>query len=189
LGEGWHVQVDDDLYLASRYPIRRGESFGHDILPGKGNAQRYELDTPAGVVSFFNIHITSPRPGLQTVVDHEWSKVPAAVTVNMETRSRESDMISKRAAEIDGPLIVAGDFNLPEDSAIYRRDWSRYTDSHEAAGFGFGYTWHTQRFGALRIDHILCNGYWRCLRSRVGPDVGSDHRPVVADLEWIASVP
>jgi endonuclease/exonuclease/phosphatase (EEP) superfamily protein YafD len=187
--DGWHVQLDGDLCLASRYPIRRGESFGYDILRGKGNAQRYDLDTPAGIVSFFNIHIASPRPGLQAVLDHEWSKVPAAVTANMELRSRESDIISQRAAEIDGPLIVAGDFNLPEDSAIYRRCWSRYTDSHEAAGFGFGYTWHTRRFGSLRIDHILAGSGWRFLHSEVGADVHSDHRPVIADLEWMGSIP
>jgi endonuclease/exonuclease/phosphatase (EEP) superfamily protein YafD len=185
--DGWHVQVDGELCLASRYAIRRGESLGWDVLRGKGRAQRYELETPTGIVAFFNVHLASPRPGLEAVLAHRWRDIPGTVGANTELRKRESEIVSLRAADTGEPLIVAGDFNLPEDSAIYRRYWSQFADSHDSAGWGFGTTWHTRRFGALRIDHILTNDAWRCRKSEVGPDVGSDHRPVIAELERVGT--
>ena len=63
--------------------------------------------------------------------------------------------------------------------------WDDYTNAFSKAGFGFGETrWTTMRgitFG-VRIDHILTNEHWRPQRCWVGPDVGSDHLPVIADL-------
>ena len=37
---------------------------------------------------------------------------------------------------------------------------------------------------AVRIDHILAGPGWRCGRCWVGPDVGSPHRPLLADLVY-----
>jgi endonuclease/exonuclease/phosphatase (EEP) superfamily protein YafD len=34
----------------------------------------------------------------------------------------------------------------------------------------------------VRIDHILAGHGWRCRRCWVGPNIGSAHRPVIADL-------
>jgi vancomycin resistance protein VanJ len=36
----------------------------------------------------------------------------------------------------------------------------------------------------VRIDHVLAGPGWHCDRCRVGPHVGSPHRPVLADLIW-----
>ena len=47
--------------------------------------------------------------------------------------------------------ILAGDFNLPVDSAIYREYWSGYRDAFSDAGWGFGYTeWPRVRRPACR---------------------------------------
>ena len=90
-----------------------------------------------------------------------------------------------RAKAAGKPLIVVGDFNTPPDSAIYRSFWSEYGNAFTRAGIGFGYTeWPEVRkvpFG-IRIDHVLMTPTWRPRRCWVGPDVGSDHLPVIADL-------
>jgi vancomycin resistance protein VanJ len=82
-------------------------------------------------------------------------------------------------------VVVAGDFNMPTDSAIYRECWSNLSNAFSKSGFGFGYTeWPTVggwRFG-IRIDHILTGPRWRPQRCWVGPDVGSDHLPLLADV-------
>ena len=36
--------------------------------------------------------------------------------------------------------------------------------------------------GKVRIDHVLVSPDWHVRSFRIGPDVGSDHFPVVADL-------
>jgi endonuclease/exonuclease/phosphatase (EEP) superfamily protein YafD len=40
----------------------------------------------------------------------------------------------------------------------------------------------------VRIDHILAGPGWQAERCWVGPDVGSPHRPVIADLIWTGPV-
>ena len=77
--------------------------------------------------------------------------------------------------------IVAGDFNLPLESAIYRRDWATLQNAFSAAGFGLGHTKRSRWFG-IRIDHVLAGSKSRIERCWIGPDVGSDHRPLVAEL-------
>jgi vancomycin resistance protein VanJ len=182
--EGWHVQSGTELCLATRFSIRQSEDFGYSVLQGKGFATRYELETPWGELHYFNVHLASPRPGLDAFIHQKW-RAADTIEANTELRRRESELIRERVDQASGAVLMSGDFNLPSDSAIYRRYWSDLTDSHEAAGWGFGYTWHTRRFGHLRIDHILAGPGWRVRHSEVGPDVNSDHRPVVADVEWV----
>ena len=50
-------------------------------------------------------------------------------------------------------------------------------------GLGFGATKRTRWFG-VRIDHVLAGPGWTTERAWIGPDLGSDHLPMVADLRW-----
>ena len=86
-------------------------------------------------------------------------------------------------AQAPQPFLVAGDFNLPSDSAIYRRDWASLPSAFETAGNGFGTSKRTGWFG-VRIDHILLGPGWTCDRAFIGPHLNGDHRPLVADLTW-----
>ena len=82
-------------------------------------------------------------------------------------------------------MIVAGDFNMPSDSRIYRACWAKYRNAFSDQGFGYGYTKWTplrgSRYG-LRIDHVLTSDHWHVQRAWIGPDVGSDHLPILADV-------
>ena len=89
------------------------------------------------------------------------------------------------AGNLRGPLVVAGDFNLPPESRVFRRHWGDLTDAFGAAGFGFGSSKHTSWHG-VRIDHILYNRSWTCEWCGVGPALGSDHSPVIAHLKRAA---
>ena len=178
----WFVRTDNPLGLASRYPIRGAEALGYHELGGKGSVVRYELETPGGTLHFFNVHLASAREGLEAVLQTRWRGIPA-VRANTALRWHESEVVSRWAGEVDGPVLLAGDFNMPTVSAIYRRHWGHYANAFSAAGLGTGYTKFTPRSG-IRIDHVLAGPGWRCRRCWVGPDVGSDHRPVLADLEW-----
>jgi len=42
------------------------------------------------------------------------------------------------------------------------------------------------RWHAVRIDHILSSPEFRVRKAAVGPESGSDHRPVFAELELIS---
>ncbi len=178
---GWHVRHDGELCLASRWPILDAEVLGYDHVGGKGTAARYHLQADDGPLCVFNVHLASARPALEAFMERKW-RARSAVEANTALRWEESRLVSAEAGRESGRVVVAGDFNLPEESAVYEECWSRWLDAHATAGCGFGYSWYTSRLGALRIDHVLTGAGGGCRRCWVGPDVGSDHRPVVADL-------
>ena len=81
------------------------------------------------------------------------------------------------------PAIVAGDFNTPAESAIFRQYWSDLDDAFAEAGLGYGGT-RVLRWFRVRIDHVLTTGALRAVRAEVGADLGSDHLPLIADFIW-----
>lgn len=88
--------------------------------------------------------------------------------------------LSRRATAM--PTIVAGDFNATP--------WSRALLDPRAANLsratGLAPTWptHWKVVPGIPIDHVLASGHWRRGASQVGPELGSDHLPVRADLYW-----
>jgi endonuclease/exonuclease/phosphatase (EEP) superfamily protein YafD len=110
------------------------------------------------------------------------------VRLNRVERRQEARAVSRWANAGNHPLLVAGDFNLPVESTIYQQSWSGFLNAFSEAGMGLGYTFVT-RWSGVRIDHILAGSGWRCRHCWVGPNLGSPHRPVIADLEWVGSLP
>ena len=62
-----------------------------------------------------------------------------------------------------------------------------YTDAFSEAGRGWGYTFIGAKT-TVRIDHVLISKGWHRAACRVGPNVGSPHRPVIADLVWTGEI-
>src|SRR5262249_11050682 len=122
--------------------------------------------------------------GLGAVRRRGWRRFRGRDEGIADVRRGQSELIRAGAGEAEGRLPLAGDFNTPPDSATYRRCWSSLSNAYSSAGVGWGYTYFTQH-AAVRIDHILAGDGWRCRACWVGPDVGSPHRPVVADVEWV----
>jgi endonuclease/exonuclease/phosphatase (EEP) superfamily protein YafD len=98
-------------------------------------------------------------------------------------RANESAKVSRWIAGFSGPKIVMGDFNMPIESRIWRRDWADLADSFSAAGCGFGFTKISEKRGwsyGARIDHVLSSPPWLCQTCLVAGDIGSDHLPLIA---------
>jgi endonuclease/exonuclease/phosphatase (EEP) superfamily protein YafD len=96
--------------------------------------------------------------------------------------------LREMAAEISGqslPVIAAGDFNATPWSHAMKPLW-RAGLRDSARGRGAGGTWMRESgVFSIPIDHILYRGDGLGCRGRaVGPPLGSDHRPVVAEIAW-----
>jgi endonuclease/exonuclease/phosphatase (EEP) superfamily protein YafD len=180
LESDWHTHRTVRLFLASRHPILRATDLGGHSTSAAGAVMRYDLDTPAGVVAFFSLHLASPRQGLSEVV-RDSDRGAEEIQGGSELRWTQSQRLAGEVAQVRGPLVLAGDFNTPPPSAIFGDVWGRYIDAFEAAGWGWGYTFIARRT-IVRIDHILTGPGWYCQDCWVGPDIGSPHRPVIADL-------
>jgi endonuclease/exonuclease/phosphatase (EEP) superfamily protein YafD len=181
---GWHQHQKPGLFVASRFPIEQTVWLGSDSMSLTGSVMRYRLQTPAGNVTLFNLHFATPRDGLYEILHHPRTGI-ALIEDNSAVRWQQFEHLRGRAREAAGPVLLMGDFNTPPESAIFRRLWSGYTDAFSAAGWGWGYTFLGART-TVRIDHILAGPGWHCERCWVGPNLGSPHRPVVADLIWTA---
>jgi vancomycin resistance protein VanJ len=184
--EEWHTHREHGQFLASRFPIRRATRLGRDSMHPGGSVIRYELQTSAGLVTFFSLHLASPRQGLYEVV-HESRKGIEDLEAGTAMRAEQFENLSLEVEDVNGPLLLAGDFNTPTESVLFRDVWGRYTDAFTSAGWGWGYTFIGGRT-TVRIDHILAGPGWHCERCWVGPHLGSPHRPVVADLVWTGAV-
>jgi endonuclease/exonuclease/phosphatase family metal-dependent hydrolase len=176
----WHIQRMPGLFLASRYPIRRAERLGRESMKEPGSLARYEVETPVGVVTLFSLHFASPREGLYEATHHP-AAGSAELDFNSALRRRQSENLVRLADEATGLVVLLGDFNTPSESAVFRAVWVRYRDAFSSSGWGWGYTFRGAKTD-VRIDHILLSPGWHCERCWVGPNVGSPHLPVLADL-------
>jgi endonuclease/exonuclease/phosphatase (EEP) superfamily protein YafD len=181
-GVGWQSAHVGGVWIYSRFPIVQAETLKSERFePWNHPAGRCDLETPWGTIHVVGVHLETPREGLQEMILGKWKGIPE-MRRTTEIRRVESELASEMAAACPGPTIVAGDFNMPVDSTIYQRYWSSWQNAFSTAGLGFGPTKFTTHFG-IRIDHILANGAWRVRNARIGPSLGGDHRPVVAELE------
>lgn len=176
----WYFERGGRVLVASRFPIEQASSAHWRDIGAEGSLLRCDLNVDGRRCHVFGIHLMTPREGLEAVLSHGWRSRPTLEN-NTHLRGLQSAGARRLVERARGPAIVAGDFNLPVDSFIYRKNWGGWSNAFSTCGWGFGSTKWTRWFGA-RIDHVLANDEWRFARCWVGPDVGSDHRPLIADV-------
>ena len=211
----WHTARDGSLCTGSRWPISETNLMPREDLArisargfgGTGLVMRTYIATPHGPLVLVNLHLETARKGLEGLLGRE-GFIPdgnSAMTVapdpessstvsslerfslNAEIRTAESARASRWVSRnIDkSPVVVAGDFNLPVESSIFREYWSQFTDAFEATGNGLGWSKREGRWLRIRIDHVLTSdGGPKPIGIMIGPDYASDHLPVIVDLRW-----
>jgi vancomycin resistance protein VanJ len=181
---GWYFDTDSYSCFLSRWPVEDRAKVDPGPFWARGGAMvadRYRIRAPFGTFSVTNLHLATPRGGLQDAVRLRFWLSGPAIAENTDLRDDESHMGRSSFDKAGGPALAGGDFNMPVESAIYRRYWGDLTNAFSAAGMGFGSTKFT-RFLRIRIDHVLASPEWHIDHAEVGPDIGSDHRPMVVDL-------
>jgi uncharacterized membrane protein/endonuclease/exonuclease/phosphatase (EEP) superfamily protein YafD len=174
----WHLDVDGYLTLASRYPIRQSANCDDPAMAGiPGAMRRYELDVDGTSVQVFNLHLMSPRWGLRTV-QSIWWRGARMLQAASDGRRQQAEIAGRWIAGYQN-VIVAGDFNTPAESPVFRNNFGELSSAFAVAGWGTGRTYFAGWF-SLRLDHILSSQSWQAKQCRVGPNVGSEHRPLMA---------
>lgn len=179
----WDFVSQGNLGLASRFKIKNVRIKDRKMLGGWGTLiAKYEVQAPMGVFYFFDLHLATPREGVDMIKAKYLDGIPAMKDVT-EAQDRESAICSAWVNSFQ-PILVAGDFNMLKANPLFRKYWSKYTDGFAQKGFGFGYTKFT-RWHGVRIDHILSDANWQVVQAQVGEDTGGDHRPIIVDLKYI----
>ena len=179
-GEGWYCRSAGEFCLASRYPILDFEQLPRPDKNYRIIAVRARLSRSGKAIPVISVHLMSPRPGLQPLIDRQGEGIDSFREIASVQRF-ESELLRRLVEGAPDSIVLAGDFNLTAEHPLFCRDWSDYRDAFAWTSWGLGHTMFTRLIG-LRIDHILCGPAWRPRRCVVGPDVGSAHLPVVADL-------
>lgn len=148
----------------TKWPVLAAESL--PLAKEGAIAARVQLDWRGSPVTVLGVHLN-------------WPLGPR----NSQFRNEELAGVVAFSKAQREPLIVAGDFNLTPWSQ-YFGDALEESGLHDAAlGFGLARSWPAQ-FAPLgiRIDHCLLSRHWDSVRVEIGPWLGSDHLPVVADV-------
>lgn len=196
---GFSVEVDTGMCLVSRHRIEAAESRSREDVwqrGGSGAIVRYTIELPAradaaGVdgaptrINLVNLHLETVREAIEALTHRAW-RGAGEHDENIALRDWESTLARQWVDMAAYPVVITGDLNMPVDSALYRRHWAGFTNAFSSAGLGFGHTKETRWFG-IRIDHVLLGEGWKAERAWVGPNLGSDHLPLVADLRWVGS--
>ncbi|MBI4508376.1 MAG: endonuclease/exonuclease/phosphatase family protein [Deltaproteobacteria bacterium] len=177
---GWNFLSDRGLCVASKHPLRQKGAARRIIFGRESRAIHYEVEVSGRPVQLVNLHLSTPREGLEAMIAHRWNGL-GAMRQAIARRERESRSIGEWIRGLPSPLVVVGDFNMTSDGTLYRRDWSHLVNAFTEVGWGFGYSKFTRWFG-IRIDHVLMDRGFSPKACRVGLDLGSDHRPVLAEL-------
>lgn len=172
--------------LAPRYPVTRIEP--RDDAFGIGLWSRL----PASVVDLVSmpplqlpalqLHWADPRPGSLWLL-HPFPPISGAGSAWRDAQLHY--VAGLVGGDPDG--VLAGDLNATPWSVAYRRLRRDAALADASAG---GLPWPTW-FGsgllsgvfAVPIDHVLHGSAWRTYSHRIGPDVGSDHRPLIVELQ------
>jgi endonuclease/exonuclease/phosphatase (EEP) superfamily protein YafD len=189
---GWHHHTAHGLCFLSRYPIRDSSVMDRTALEavrngpapigGSGDVVRYLIATPFGDVQVTNLHLETPRKGIEGLDVFDIDRLRE----NTRLRDIESDLarrwVDQGVAKRPVPVLVAGDFNTPVESRIFQAHWSEgLQDAFSRVGRGLGMTKYNGWI-RVRIDHVLAGPQWYVRRTGIGYDLESDHRPLIVDL-------
>ena len=152
---GWGGQSVDSV-LASRWPLS-------DLNPRLGQVHGVAgtVETPIGPVTVAGVHLTRPWP-----YQFQWGQIIQA-----------QEIIDWRQT-LDGPVVVAGDFNSVSSARIGRMIRA---DAGLIAAPGWPGTWHSAMPApaAMTIDQVYRSPDLALIERSLGRPNGSDHRPVV----------
>jgi vancomycin resistance protein VanJ len=167
--------------LLSRYPVRQSQW----------------LQSAEGSRAFLKVRIDWDGRPLYVYAVHP---LPAGISwfrntlfpigLSYADSQRTITDIAQRVTTLEGTTIVAGDFNLGEQTAAYSRLRSHLADAYREVGPGFGFTFpvNLRLVGItlpgpfVRIDYIFHSSDLVAQRAATGCASGSDHCYLVADL-------
>jgi endonuclease/exonuclease/phosphatase (EEP) superfamily protein YafD len=172
----------------SRYPIVQSD-------PVPGNQTRLVLDIDGREVALYNVHFRVPFTNQTRLIPDASSHV-LNLMLNYDETARNAQIreFLEYVETEELPHIVAGDFNTSQHSLIYADIALQLRDAFREVGSGLGATWPVGQLPEfvpplLRIDYIWYSGTIRPIDVELGPDLGSDHLPLVALLELVTPRP
>ena len=150
---------------------------------GIGLFSRLPLDTVTHVDSppldFPTIIATLTINGESLTLINTHPMVPLG-RANVEARNEHLESVAALARQVEGPIMLIGDFNTTVWTRPYRVLEASTGLRNSRKGFGVLPTWSTfMPFAMIAIDHALVSEDIGVVDTRTGPRIGSDHLPLI----------
>ncbi len=142
--------------IASRFPLEEIAD-----RPDGLHSVAARVASPMGPVNVVGVHLTRPWP-----FQYQWGQI------------NQSTALAAIRRDLDGPVIVAGDFNAVSTGRIGRQVQA---EAGLIPAPGWPGTWPTRvpSFLGITIDQVYRSPDLVLVERRLGLPNGSDHRPVV----------
>lgn len=196
IGQNADVVVLTEFTPEFQLAFRRAGSdraYPHRILRDRADTQgmavfsRVPMDGPARQASLFRTEATL-RPDGAAPVHLVAVHVPAPTSSGVQGWAEEFARLTGRVEDLDGPVVLAGDFNATSGNRPFRHlaAAAGLRDAQDAGGGGFGGTWSLQSAWPpmLRLDHVMVARPVGVTAFGFVPALGSDHRGVMAELRF-----
>ena len=171
--------------ILSKFPLRATETIhlaDHSEFQQRAIARINEQE-----ITLYNIQTISPWIRFHQILP--FFKIPF---YDYRERSEEIIDLVKRLQKETNPVIVAGDFNLTDQTQDYHRLRQVLRDAFRESGWGLGLTWpqgwplnfliknstQTLDYPLFRIDYIWYSPDGESKMTKVLASTGSDHLPV-----------
>jgi len=175
--------------ILSKYPIVSSEIL--HLAGHRETQQRAIIKFNEQEVVIYNMQATGPWFKIYNIL--RFLTIPV---YKYGSRSPEIQDLVQRVERETLPVIVAGDFNMTDETQDYYRVQKVMQDSFRKSGFGFGFTWPhgwelkllvkssnwRLNYPVCRIDYIWYSKHWGAKSSSVLEATESDHLPVAAEL-------
>jgi vancomycin resistance protein VanJ len=165
------MEAGQEAGLLSRYPIMNYDYIKE--LPGR---------------SYLRAELNIDGEALVVLVAHPYVGTFDTQPLRYFSPSHDAFAWLAEEAQSGAPTILAGDLNMVDQSPDYDLlAQSGLTDAFRAAGWGYGLSYPASgatsiRQPFVRIDYIWHTDHFRTVRAWIGPDWGSDHRSLWAEI-------
>lgn len=110
--------------------------------------------------------------------------LPPVSDENVRSRDDQVADVARFVSGLGGPAVVLGDLNMTPWAPTFRRFLRDSGLRDSAEGFGWQPTWPADTPQMwIPLDHVLVSPGIRVVDRRVEDPLGSDHHPVIVDLE------
>jgi endonuclease/exonuclease/phosphatase (EEP) superfamily protein YafD len=181
---GGLAPIDDRLPHAIARP--RPDNFGI-ALYSRRPARTHRIETLGSaavpsIVAAFGDEDDADRQSFTLIATHP---LPPSGRRNSALRNEDLRGLASLVRTIDGPVLVLGDLNATPWSHHFRRLVRETGLRDSTRGFGLQPTWPTDMLRPLRIpiDHCLVSEDLVVIDRRTGPDIGSDHLPLIIEIQ------
>ena len=177
----------------SKYPLINKQSIHYE---SRGNlSNRCDVVVGKDTIRLINNHLESYNFTADDLVEADSLRSYEGILSSLKRlkakwqravplRNKQAQIVRQEIDNSPYPVIVTGDLNSLEFSYAYRLISKNLYDAwREIHPWSWGATCEHRGIG-LRIDYIFCSDPVRPTNCIIPDAKGSDHKPVVATLEW-----